>query len=227
MNPIHSILFLIFALAGLGHGHAGERKAVDVASLRPRDLIEFDSLPKAIRGILEYGLSLTGKKLGYRYGSCDPANGGMDCSGTVYHILRRQGLNPPRSSHTFYLWVREHGNLHEVKGAASLSDKQFAALQPGDLLFWEGTYNVGERFPPISHVMIFAGHQKSDGRPVAIGASSGRYYAGRARHGVSVFDLQLPREGSQSKFVGYGPIPGIRNLGIKLPPVVRPASFGQ
>ena len=57
--------------------------------------------------------------------------------------------------------------------------------------------------------MIYFGTLKSDGKPVVFGASSGRRYRGRAIHGVSVFDLGLPAAESKSRFVGYGPIPGL------------------
>ena len=79
--------------------------------------------------------------------------------------------------------MQKAGNLHRVDGAHQVNDPQLSKLKVGDLLFWEGTYNVGKRNPPTSHVMIYLGHKKSDGKPVVLGASSGRYYNGKARHG--------------------------------------------
>lgn len=181
----------------------------EVSSLKPSDIREFDQQPAQVQRVLKYALDLTGKKLGYQYGSNNPSNGGMDCSGTVQHILTKNGFSSPRQANTIYLWAEKHGTLKRVKNASSVLDPQLKKLQPGDLLFWEGTYNVGKRTPPTSHVMLFLGHKKSDGKPVMVGASSGRYYAGRARHGVSVFDFKMPRKGSTSKFVGYGAVPGI------------------
>tara|TARA_R110002096_G_scaffold4493_11_gene20860 strand:- start:13348 stop:13998 length:651 start_codon:yes stop_codon:yes gene_type:complete len=182
---------------------------VAVSSLKPSDIQEFDRQPALVQSVLRYALSLTSQNLGYQYGSNSPSNGGMDCSGTVQHILTKSGFASPRQANTIYLWADKHGTLNRVKGASSVNDPQLRKLQPGDLLFWEGTYNVGKRNPPTSHVMLFLGHKKADGKPVMVGASSGRYYAGKARHGVSVFDFKMPRKGSTSKFVGYGAIPGI------------------
>jgi hypothetical protein len=101
----------------------------------------------------------------------------------------------------------------------STEDPVFAKLKPGDLLFWEGTYDSGERDPPISHVMIFLGTLKADGKGVMFGASSGRRYRGKTIHGVSVFDWEVPQEDSDSKFVAYGPIPGLRSGRGEDPPV--------
>lgn len=199
---------LAFSLALIGAIQA-ETRTAEVSSLKPSDIREFDEQPAAIQQLLEYSLELTRKKLAYQYGSCDPAKGGMDCSGTVHHVLNKHGYKAPRASNTLYLWVEKGQNLHRVKNATSVTDSQLKNLKPGDLLFWEGTYNVGKRNPPTSHVMIYLGHRKSNGRPVMVGASSGRYYDGRARHGVSVFDFVMPRATSKSKFVGYGSVPGL------------------
>ncbi|MEM7012261.1 MAG: NlpC/P60 family protein [Verrucomicrobiota bacterium] len=194
-----------------------ERRTAEVSSLKPSDIREFDEQPAAIQQLLEYSLDLTRKNLAYQYGSCDPATGGMDCSGTVHHILVQHGFKAPRASNTLYLWVEKGKNLHKVKNATKVTDSQLRHLKPGDLLFWEGTYNVGKRNPPTSHVMIFLGHRKSNGSPVMVGASSGRYYDGRARHGVSVFDFVMPRATSKSKFVGYGAVPGLEREKIEKP----------
>ncbi|MFT5467566.1 MAG: cell wall-associated NlpC family hydrolase [Verrucomicrobiales bacterium] len=188
---------------------AAPPKKANVGSLSPSDIREFNEQPAQIQQLLKYSLGLTKKNLRYQYGSCDPASGGMDCSGTVHHVLNHLGFNAPRASNTLYLWVEKAGNLRKVRNAKNIESTQLRHLKPGDLLFWEGTYNVGKRKPPTSHVMIFVGHRKSDGKPVAVGASSGRYYAGKARHGVSMFDFVMPRAGSTSKFVGYGPVPGM------------------
>ncbi|MEO6054159.1 MAG: peptidoglycan endopeptidase, partial [Chthoniobacterales bacterium] len=88
---------------------------------------------------------------------------------------------------------------------------EWAELRPGALLFWTGTYNTGNRNPPVSHVMIYLGRRKSDGRPVMFGASDGRSYDGKARWGVGVFDFSLPAvPGGKARFIGYGDVPGLR-----------------
>ncbi len=44
----------------------------------------------------------------YKFGSSDPAAGGMDCSGTVYHVLHAAGITGvPRTSSGQYIWVRK------------------------------------------------------------------------------------------------------------------------
>lgn len=181
----------------------------EVSSLKPEAVAEFGSLSAKGQELFRYALSLTEKKLGYQYGSNTPANGGMDCSGTVSHILNHLGFQAPRMAHLIYLWAKDAGTLVAVKNCHALNDPQLARLRPGDLLFWEGTYDIGERDPPISHVMIYLGHEKSTGRAVMVGASSGRYYAGRARHGVSVFDFVMPSAKAESKFVAYARVPGL------------------
>lgn len=198
---------LLFALV-LAIPQLRAEKPAAVSSLQPGDLTGFEALGAREQGVLRYALELTRKGLRYQYGSNQPANGGMDCSGTVSHVLNHCGIPAPRMAHLIYLWAKDAGTLVPVRNCHALTDPQLARLRPGDLLFWEGTYDIGERNPPISHVMFFLGHEKSNGRAVMVGASSGRQYAGRSRHGVSVFDFVMPKAGAESKFVAYAQIPG-------------------
>jgi len=168
-------------------------------------LDEFELQPPAVQRLIRKSLELVEKDLKYKYGSADPAQGGMDCSGTIYYLLGQQGLKGvPRSSDSQYHWVLEKGIFQGVS-ATSLDSPEFSRLKPGDLLFWSGTYATSG----ISHVMIYLGKQKSDGKRVMIGSSQGRRYGGIARNGVSVFDFVLPKSGGGAKFVGYGPVPGV------------------
>jgi peptidoglycan DL-endopeptidase CwlO len=177
-------------------------------TLDPEDLANFDRNSAAVRRLLMLGLELTRRDLTYRYGSSDPSTGGMDCSGTIYYLLKAAGIkDPPRDSSGLYLWAQREGTLREVR-PTSLDEPAMADLRPGDLLFWEGTYEV-QRDPPISHTMIYLGREKKTGVPVMVGASDGRTYAGIRRNGVSVFDFRLPRAGSSAVFVGYGRVPGL------------------
>lgn len=119
----------------------------------------------------------------------------------------------PRDSSGQYTWVRRARGFRSV-----LSQKpdsfEFDELLPGDLLFWVGTYST-DHDPPISHVMLYLGAERSTGARVMIGASDGRTYRGTKRKGVSVFDFLLPRKARANEqsamFVGYGRIPGLRN----------------
>ena len=80
------------------------------ATLDPADLREFSSQPPRVQQLLSAGLELTKLNLTYTYGSADPARGGMDCSGTMYHLLRSEGFNEvPRDSSGQYAWARPAG----------------------------------------------------------------------------------------------------------------------
>ena len=184
------------------------------ASLSPDQIADYDSDPPKVRQILDAGLALTKENLGYTYGSADPANGGMDCSGFVYYVLKQNGFpDVPRDSSQQYVWVRKGGNF---KAVVSRKEDSFELddLKPGDLLFWRGTYNI-DRDPPITHSMIYLGREKRTNKRVMVGSSDGRTYDGKQRWGVSVFDFKMPPppKSGDAKispgFVGYGRIPGL------------------
>jgi peptidoglycan DL-endopeptidase CwlO len=183
-------------------------------SLLPDEIAGYDSYPPKVRQILDAGLALTKQNLGYTYGSADPKNGGMDCSGFVYYVLQQNGFpDVPRDSSQQYVWVRKGGNF---KAVVSRKEDSFELddLKPGDLLFWRGTYNI-DRDPPITHTMIYLGREKRTNKRVMIGSSDGRTYDGKQCWGVSVFDFKMPPppKSGDAKispvFVGYGRIPGL------------------
>lgn len=193
--------------------HAQKKGAPNV-TLSPDEIIDYDSYPPKVRQILDAGLALTKENLGYTYGSADPANGGMDCSGFIYYLLTENGFKDvPRDSSQQYVWVRKAGNFNAVlsrhEDTFELDD-----LKPGDLLFWSGTYNIN-RDPPITHTMIYLGREKRTKKRVMIGSSDGRTYDGKQRWGVSVFDFKMPPPPNSGDakispvFVGYGRIPGL------------------
>ena len=65
--------------------------------------------------LLARALALTKLNLAYRYGSSDPAGGGMDCSGTIYYLLREAGVpDVPRDSSEMYRWVWTKGRFQAV-----------------------------------------------------------------------------------------------------------------
>jgi len=167
-----------------------------------------------VRQIIELGLELTKQNLGYTYGSADPANGGMDCSGFIYYVLSQNGFaDVPRDSSQQYVWVRKVGNFNAVLSRRADSF-ELDALKPGDLLFWSGTYKI-DRDPPVTHTMIYLGREKRTKKAIMVGASDGRTYDGKQRFGVSVFDFKLPPPTNTNDaklspaFVGYGRIPGL------------------
>lgn len=182
--------------------------AADVSSLEPREIRNFDSNPEPVRKLLTAALDLTKRDLGYQYASADPSQGGMDCSGTIYYLLREQGIDDvPRSSDQQYVWATEKTTFHPAK-SSTINDTEFGELRPGDLLFWTGTYAI-RRKVPITHVMIYLGEAARDGRRLMVGASDGRTYRGEKKYGVSVFDFRMPAAESPSRFIGYARVPGL------------------
>jgi len=183
-------------------------------SLSPDAIEGYDSYSLKVRQILDAGLALTKQNLTYTYGSADPANGGMDCSGFIYYVLKQNGFpEVPRDSSGQYVWVRKAKHLYPVLSRKEDSF-EFDDLKPGDLLFWRGTYNI-DRDPPITHTMIYLGREKRTNKRVMVGSSDGRTYDGKQRWGVSVFDFKMPAppKSGDAKispvFVGYGRIPGL------------------
>ncbi len=190
-----------------------------VATVAPEEIKDFDQNPEPVRKLLRDALDLTKRNLDYKYGSADPENGGMDCSGFIYFVLRENGMKDvPRSASEQYVWVRKAGNFRAVL-SRELDSFELDELKPGDLLFWTGTYSV-ERDPPVTHTMIYLGEEKDSGRPIMVGSSDGRTYEGERQFGVSVFDFKTASSkkattsGRRPRFVGYARIPG---LGEKSP----------
>lgn len=173
------------------------------------DISGFDDYPKQVQSLVQSALALTHLELGYLYGSHEPAKGGMDCSGTVYHVLKFQGLKDvPRQSDEMCQWVEKKTQLHLTPTATSFDNDEFAALKPGDLLFWTNTTETKRKLP-VTHVMIYLGKQKKTGRRIVFGASDGRSFEGQRRSGVSVFDFHLPKLESTTRLHGYGAAPGL------------------
>jgi cell wall-associated NlpC family hydrolase len=195
--------------------HPGpEKKGEPNVTLSPDQISGYDNYSSNVRQIIDAGLELTRQNLGYNYGSADPANGGMDCSGFIYYVLNQNGFKDvPRDSSQQYVWVRKAGDFDAV---LSRKEDSFELddLKPGDLLFWRGTYNI-DRDPPITHTMIYLGREKRTKKRVMVGSSDGRTYDGIQRWGVSVFDFKMPPppKSGDAKispvFVGYGRIPGL------------------
>src|SRR6059058_4870311 len=194
---------------------SGKRGAPN-ATLLPEAISGFENYSPKVQQLLSSALELTTRNLDYKYGSADPGNGGMDCSGFVYYVLKQNGVdNVPRDSSEQYNWLRRAGRFEPVVSQKEDS-YEFDALKPGDLLFWIGTYTI-ERDPPITHAMIYLGREKKTGASVMVGASDGRTYQSQQRFGVSVFDFKMPRADKgeiedgkvRPRFVGYAHIPGL------------------
>lgn len=207
-------------------GPKSEPRVAAVSSIEPGELSDFEHYAPQVRQLVRDALALTRLNLTYTFGSSNPKQGGMDCSGAIYHLLKEHGFKDvPRQSDEMCGWVRKQTLLHRVQDAGSLKHPEFAALQPGDLLFWSGTYETSPRTIPVTHVMLYLGKLKKTGKPVMFGASDGRVYQAERRTGVSVFDFTLPKEAGKSKFYGYGMIPGVGRIVPKVaePPVLAKA----
>jgi len=190
-----------------------------VSTISVEDIRDFDKYPKQIQSLVQSSMALTRLELGYLYGSHEPSKGGMDCSGTIYHVLHFQGLKDvPRQSDEMCNWVDKNTQLHLTPTATSFDSDEFDALKPGDLLFWTNTTKTTRKLP-VTHVMIYIGKLKNSGKRIVFGSSDGRSFHGERRSGVSVFDFSLPREGSTSRLYGYGPTPGLMPF-VPEPPVI-------
>ena len=205
---IFTVLFFALLSAscsqfGLGRYHSATTRPVPVA-----DLAHYDDYPVGVKKMIARALLLSRQDLTYRFGSDNPKNGGMDCSGVIYYILK--GLHPhayaPRDSYDMYIWLLRAKKIHHVR-TRYFNSSQFNALKPGDLLFWTGTYRTRHR-PPITHVMLYLGKDKHH-VPLMFGSSGGGIYRGREMWGVSVFDFILPSGRGRERFVGYGCIPSV------------------
>jgi hypothetical protein len=191
-----------------GTSESRKTDAAVTSSLTVEELAGSQFWPVRLREMIAYGLSLTPRGLNYTFGSSDPDEGGMDCSGTLYHVMIHEGFKKvPRSSDDMFHWVQDAGLLNRVTGTPEQDDSSLAAMRPGDLLFWTGTYDTGDA-ERISHVMLYLG-KTTEGDPVMFGASNGRPYQGKRQNGVSVFDFRMPRAEGKARFAGYGPIPGM------------------
>lgn len=96
----------------------------------------------------------------YKYGGSSPSTG-FDCSGFVYYVLKSLGYSPYRTASSQY----------NMGTYVAKSD-----LQPGDLVFFQGTYKSG-----ISHVGIYVGngkfiHAPSTGKVVSYADLNSTYY---------------------------------------------------
>lgn len=202
-------LLLCATIASTFHPAYAENK-LPAAITQPipiSQLTEYPTDPLIIQELILKAFHLSQMNLTYLYGSADPKNKGMDCSGTIYYLLSLNNLrNVPRQSDELFNWVEKNGKLYRVT-SNNFNSPEFAKMKPGDLLFWSGTY-ITHRDSKISHVMLYLGKNKM-GERLMFGASDGRTYQGKKMWGVSVFDFKLPDNRGLSRFVGYSCIPSL------------------
>lgn len=206
-KSIKQLACVLFAISLLQNSARAAENTIHglPATIAIDQLKNYADYPPNVKTLINAALKLTVLELTYTYGSADPKNGGMDCSGTIYFLLNSLRIpNVPRQADQIYQWAWQKGHFYAVNGF-SFNSFEFSQLKPGDLLFWSGTYDV-KRDPPITHVMIYLGKNQA-GKPLMFGSSNGRTYENISRWGVSVFDFNLPSADSKSRFLGYSCIP--------------------
>jgi cell wall-associated NlpC family hydrolase len=160
-------------------------------------------LSPATKSLLERALKAVDQhpQVPYKTGAEDPKDG-MDCSGAVTYLLGLAGVTPPRSSAEMHKWLAKTTTFVVVPAdARDITHPVYEKLRPGDLVFW--AHADGR----VSHVQLYLGREKSDARPVMIGASEGRSYRGQKRSGFGIVDFKVPKPGSETRIVGFGPAP--------------------
>jgi cell wall-associated NlpC family hydrolase len=161
-----------------------------------------DDLAPARRTLLTRALAALEKNpaVPYRNGGADPA--GMDCSGAVLFLLKQVGIDAPHGADAQLEWLKSAGRLTLVPASArSADDPAFAALQPGDLVFWAPDGPAPTR---ASHVHLYLGRE-ADGHAVMIGSSDGRSYRGKKLNGFGIVDFRVPQVGSPTRIIAFGP----------------------
>jgi len=213
VNRMKYLFFILLSISTFGSISYGENTVANsfvpkiplTQTISPIILQQFEQNSLPTQTLIKKALLLAGEQLYYKYGSDNPKNGGMDCSGTIHYLFTSMKIKKvPRQANTLYRWTWKRGRFYAVN-SHHLNSFEFQYLKPGDLLFWSGTYSVN-REPPITHVMLYLGKTKQ-GTPLMFGASNGRTYQGRAINGVSVFDFKLPNSQSHARFLGYSCIP--------------------
>ncbi len=208
MLRFSSILLGIMLVSMIDPCHAENGKpAVVKQPTPPLQLTGYSTNPPAVKNLISKALHLSQLNLTYIFGSANPKNKGMDCSGAIYYLLNQEKIqHVPRRSDEQFDWVEKKGTLHNVN-SNDFNSTDFSKLKPGDLLFWSGTY-VTNRDSPISHVMLYLGKNKK-GQRLMFGSTNGRTYQGKRMLGVGVFNFKLPSGNGPQRFVGYGCIPGL------------------
>ncbi len=161
---------------------------------------EKDHKPTLSR-LREEAHKLADQGLTYKFGSDDPDDGGLDCSGAMQYLLTKIGIEDvPRTSYNQYYWLKKQKMLDDVYGK-NPSSKMLKKLAPGDLIFWGGTWKSGHR---VSHVMLYMGYNPNEDKHYVFGAR-GKSTTGMLGNGVDIFELDPDR----GRLIAHGKIPGL------------------
>ena len=142
-------------------------------------------------GIISDAYNLIGK-VKYSFGANDIEGGAGDCSAFTQYVFNKNGYTIGRSTREQI----NHGTPVEYKD-----------LQPGDLVFFQGTYREG-----VSHVGIYTGGGKmvnleSDGvviDDITTGYWNKHYMT--ARRVANSEDVGGANDGATTDFVPYSPV---------------------
>ncbi len=195
------------AEAGLFSKRAARKAAAAAEKQRKKDFAKqtksrgkLSNNEQFVLAVREHADGLSKEGFPYIFGGDSPSDGGMDCSGTMKYLLSQLGIkNVPRASYQQYAWLKQNRSMHHTKTIpAKMGGRK--GLNPGNLIFWGGTYNSGHK---VSHVMIYLG-QASDGRHYMFGAR-GKKTKGLNGSGIDIFEL---RAGKQKSLIGFGSVPG-------------------
>lgn len=129
----------------------------------------------------------------------------------MYFVLRKAGLDPPRTAAAQLQWLKNHDRFHQVPAnALRVRHPALGKLRPGDLLFWGRRASEADGTKArITHVALYLGTEKSDNLTVMINSTDGRSYRGTQANGYGVYDFRLPSAGNRIPFIDYGSPPGI------------------
>ena len=156
LRAVLAIAHLVLTAACVSKaGPTGEESAAELRTTPSAETSEKVSIGDRLAGI---ALAMVGRP--YQFGGESPA--GFDCSGLVYYAYAQTGVSVPRTSRA-------------QRGAATTVPT--AALQRGDLLFFETSWKAG-------HVGIYVGngrfvHAPSSGKAVAVTPLAEGYFASR------------------------------------------------
>lgn len=110
-----------------------------VGTMREGEVIDIANAPANFQVVYETMLQFDGYP--YTFGGMSPTTS-FDCSGLMMWAFRKIGVNLPRTAQEQY----------------NVSQKITAdELQPGDFIFFTGTYNAGR---PVTHIGMYVGNGK-------------------------------------------------------------------
>ena len=142
------------------------------------ELADFDLLPDDRKKLIVGAIAVVRDSpwLPYTARVAAPSDGGFDCSGAMYFVMRKAGLDPPRTAAGQLQWLKQNDRLHEVPPVAlNLNHPSLKDLRPGDLLFWGRRRSVDAgSMEEITHVAMFLGKEKRDNLAVMINSTDGR-----------------------------------------------------